>query len=78
MIDHFVARETTEAAAIHRHLVPLFRDLFVVSNPIPLKFALNHIGFRVGGYRLPLTEPDRKTQDIILSTLDRYHIDLPV
>ena len=78
MINHFAARETREAAAIHRHLMPLFKDLFVVSNPIPVKFALNHIGFKVGGYRLPLTEPDKKSADIILNTLARYNIDLPV
>jgi 4-hydroxy-tetrahydrodipicolinate synthase len=78
MIEHFIARETAEAAAIHRHLIPLFKDLFVVSNPIPVKFALNHIGFRVGGFRLPLTEPDKKTQDVIINTLSKYTIDLPL
>lgn len=76
MIEHFVNRETNEAAAIHRHLMPLFKDLFVISNPIPVKFALNNIGFKVGGYRLPLTEPDKKSADIILNTLCKYKIDL--
>lgn len=78
MINHFVAREVAEAAAIHRHLLPLFKDMFVVSNPIPVKFALNHIGFRVGGYRLPLTEPDKKSAEVILGTIAKYQIDLPV
>jgi 4-hydroxy-tetrahydrodipicolinate synthase len=78
MIDHFLARETIKAAAIHRRLIPLFKDLFVVSNPIPVKFALNYIGFRVGGFRLPLIEPDKKTQDIIINTLNQYRVDLPV
>jgi 4-hydroxy-tetrahydrodipicolinate synthase len=78
MIEHFAARETAEAAAIHRNLMPLFKDLFIVSNPIPIKFALNHIGFRVGGYRLPLTEPDKKSAEIIINTMSKYKIDLPV
>jgi 4-hydroxy-tetrahydrodipicolinate synthase len=78
MIEHFVARETSEAASIHRHLLPIFKDLFVVSNPIPVKFALNQLGFRVGGYRLPLTEPDKKSADIIMNTVKKYSIDLPI
>ncbi len=78
MIEHFTAREVTHAAAIHRRLMPLFRDLFVVSNPIPVKFALNHLGFRVGGYRLPLTEPDKKSAEIIINTIGKYTIDLPI
>jgi 4-hydroxy-tetrahydrodipicolinate synthase len=78
MIEHFVARETSEAASIHRHLLPIFKDLFVVSNPIPVKFALNQLGFRVGGYRLPLTEPDKNSADIIMNTVKKYSIDLPI
>ena len=78
MIEYFIARETAKAAAIHRHLMPIFKDLFVVSNPIPIKFALNHLGFRVGGYRLPLTEPDKKSADIVIDTLGKYKIDLPI
>jgi len=78
MIELFVARDMSQAAAIHRHLLPLFRDLFVVSNPIPVKFALNHLGFRAGGYRLPLTELDPKSAEVVLSTLSKYKIDLPI
>ena len=78
MINHFAAREVAEAATIHRHLMPLFKDLFVASNPIPVKFALNYIGFPVGGYRLPLTAPDQKSAEIILNTLGKYKIDLPI
>jgi 4-hydroxy-tetrahydrodipicolinate synthase len=58
--------------------VPLFKDLFIISNPIPVKYALNQIGFKVGGYRLPLTEPDKKTADIIINTLSKFQMDLPI
>ena len=78
MMEHFVAGETAQAASIHRHLLPMFKDLFVVSNPIPVKFALNQLGFRVGGYRLPLTEPDTKSADITMNTVKKYKIDLPI
>jgi len=78
MIDAFINGKTDEAASIHRHLLPLINALFTVSNPIPLKYALNHIGFNVGKPRLPLTEPDGKTAAIIRDTLKNYKIDLPV
>jgi 4-hydroxy-tetrahydrodipicolinate synthase len=78
MIESFASGKTVRAAEIHRNLVPLFKDLFIISNPIPLKYALNHIGFRVGGLRLPLTEADEKTASVLRETLKHYHIDLPL
>jgi 4-hydroxy-tetrahydrodipicolinate synthase len=77
MIQHTVRGNMKEAAAIHLNLLPLINALFIVSNPIPVKYALNHVGFRVGKPRLPLTEPDDKSKTIIETTLKDYHIDLP-
>jgi 4-hydroxy-tetrahydrodipicolinate synthase len=78
MIDSFVGGKINEAAAIHRRLLPLVNAMFIVSNPIPIKYAVNQIGFNVGKPRLPLTEPDEKTVAIIKDTLKNYKIDLPV
>ncbi len=78
MIYSFVSGKTDKAAEIHRHLLPLVNALFIVSNPIPVKYALNQIGFNVGKPRLPLTEPDEKTAALIKDTLKNYKIDLPV
>ena len=78
MIDSFTSGKTDKAAEIHRHLLPLINALFIVSNPIPVKYAVNYVGFRVGKPRLPLTEPDEKTATIIKATLKNYKIDLPV
>jgi 4-hydroxy-tetrahydrodipicolinate synthase len=78
MINSFTNGKIDEAASIHRHLLPLINALFIVGNPMPLKYALNYIGFNVGKPRLPLTEPDEKTAAFIRDTLKNYHIDLPV
>lgn len=78
MINSFINGKADEAARIHRHLLPLINALFIVSNPIPVKYALNHIGFNVGKPRLPLTEPDEKSAALIRETLKNYKIDLPV
>jgi 4-hydroxy-tetrahydrodipicolinate synthase len=78
MIQFTVRGKIKEAAAIHLNLLPLINALFIVSNPIPVKYALNHVGFRVGKPRLPLTEPDDKSKATIEATLKNYRIDLPV
>jgi 4-hydroxy-tetrahydrodipicolinate synthase len=78
MIDSAVSGKVDEAAAIHRHLLPLFNALFIVSNPIPVKYALNQVGFKAGKPRLPLTEPDEKSAAFIRDTLRNYKIDLPL
>ncbi|MEE9247605.1 MAG: 4-hydroxy-tetrahydrodipicolinate synthase [Dehalococcoidia bacterium] len=78
MIQRYVDGDQMEAARIHRHLLPLVNSMFVVANPIPLKYAMRVSGFDVGGTRLPLVEPDEATAATILETLKRHRIDLPV
>jgi len=78
MIDKFLAGDNREAAAIHLNLMPLMKVLFVVSNPVPVKYALNQIGFNAGKPRLPLVEPDAKSAAQINDVLKNYKIDLPL
>jgi len=78
MIEGLLRGEREEAAAIHRRLLPLVNAMFLVANPIPVKHALNHLGFQVGMPRLPLVEPDAKTSAQIAETLKSYRIDLPL
>jgi 4-hydroxy-tetrahydrodipicolinate synthase len=78
MIEKFLNGKPQEAARIHRYLLPLVNALFIVSNPIPVKWALNYVGFPVGKPRLPLVEPDEKSADLIKATLKNYKIDLPI
>lgn len=78
MIEKFLDGKVQESARIHRDLLPLVNALFIVSNPMPIKWALNYIGFPVGKPRLPLIEPDEKSADLIKATLKNYKIDLPI
>ncbi len=78
MMDKVLSSKIDEAAAIHRHLLPLVNSLFIVSNPSPVKYALNQVGFNVGKPRLPLVEPDEKSAATIKEVLKKYKIDLPV
>lgn len=56
MIRAFEAGQPQEAIAIHLRLLPLFKVLFITTNPIPVKAALELQGWAVGKTRLPLTE----------------------
>jgi 4-hydroxy-tetrahydrodipicolinate synthase len=54
MIDAFDHGNNPAAGAIHRELQPLFTALFAVTSPIPVKWAVNRLGFRAGPCRSPL------------------------
>jgi 4-hydroxy-tetrahydrodipicolinate synthase len=54
MFDAYRAGRVDEAAAIHRSLLPLIDLLFATSSPIPVKWAMNQVGFNAGECRLPL------------------------
>ena len=66
------------AATEHRRLLPIFLGMFTESNPIPVKYAVNHLGLNVGGPRLPLVPPSEKAVAQIEKLLDEFDIDLPV
>ena len=66
------------AAAEHRRLLPLFKVLFVESNPIPVKWSVNNAGFKAGVPRLPLVPPQEKTVAELEKVLANYELDLPV
>jgi 4-hydroxy-tetrahydrodipicolinate synthase len=78
MISSAIEGRTGRAAQIHRYLLPLFNAMFVVSNPVPIKYALNHVGFHVGDPRLPLTPLDDKSAATLEAVLKNYRIDLPL
>jgi 4-hydroxy-tetrahydrodipicolinate synthase len=54
MVQSFQKGDNAAALSIHLRLSPLFKGLFCATNPIPIKAALNLLGWKVGGYRLPL------------------------
>lgn len=53
MITAFNNGDTREATRIHLALFPIFKGLFITTNPVPLKEAMNILGLEVGGLRLP-------------------------
>lgn len=64
-----LANDLAGARELHRVYYPLFRDLFIDTNPIPVKTALALMS-RVGPtFRLPLCEPAESVRDQVSRTL---------
>jgi 4-hydroxy-tetrahydrodipicolinate synthase len=78
MLDLVLAGDTAAAAALHRGMMPLNDRLFILSNPVPVKYALNQIGFNVGPTRLPLVAPDEKSAALIMEAVNAAKIDIKV
>jgi 4-hydroxy-tetrahydrodipicolinate synthase len=65
MIHSFRAGDAASARRIEEELAPSYELLKVQTNPIAIKAALNLLGHRVGGLRLPLVPADeRETLDV--------------
>ncbi|QPK04864.1 4-hydroxy-tetrahydrodipicolinate synthase [Vibrio kanaloae] len=59
-----------EAEAINERLMPLHKNLFVESNPIPVKWAVHKMGLIAeGGLRLPLTELSEPAQPVVAQAM---------
>jgi 4-hydroxy-tetrahydrodipicolinate synthase len=57
------------AQKLHQKYCPLFKDLFIESNPIPIKAALAMMGVIEEEYRLPLVAMSGKNREILKQTL---------
>jgi 4-hydroxy-tetrahydrodipicolinate synthase len=72
MMEAFFNRDVDTAIKMHQKLMPLFKALFITTNPIPLKAALNLSGMDVGEPRLPLISLPEKLTKTLKEVLDRY------
>ncbi|MDJ0732891.1 MAG: 4-hydroxy-tetrahydrodipicolinate synthase [Nostocaceae cyanobacterium] len=73
MIQAFNAGQVEVARAIHLELFPLFKALFITTNPIPVKQALKLQGWEVGSTRLPLCQASVEVSqklELVLKELD--------
>ncbi|HEX3015514.1 MAG TPA: 4-hydroxy-tetrahydrodipicolinate synthase [Desulfobacteria bacterium] len=69
MIRAFLAGNVREAARLHGQLYPIFKGMFMTSNPVPIKTAMNMLGLNVGSVRLPLVPATETEQTAIRELL---------
>lgn len=72
MVAAFMAGRVKEALKLHLQLLPLMRALFITTNPVPVKRALEFVGFETGPLRLPLVdlteEQAQKIKDVLTAS----------
>jgi 4-hydroxy-tetrahydrodipicolinate synthase len=69
MVRLFAKGEAKAALKIHARLFPLFRNLFIETNPVPVKAALAMKNMIEEEYRLPLVKMETKNRAILKATL---------
>jgi 4-hydroxy-tetrahydrodipicolinate synthase len=70
MIELIETGDVPAARKIHESLSPLYNALFVTSNPIPLKAALEMVGRPCGDPRLPLVPATAEEKDRVRKALE--------
>lgn len=72
MVRDFLSGKEREARQGHERLLPLCRAMFLESNPIPVKAAMNILKMPAGKPRSPLTEISEKNKHLLRGALARY------
>lgn len=71
MVRLFAAGKVKAALRIHERYYPVFKDLFIESNPGPIKASLAMLGQIEEEYRLPLVPMNARNRDMLAVTLKR-------
>ena len=69
MCKYYEQGEISKSTYLQLHYLDLIQKLFIEVNPIPIKEAMNLLGFEVGDTRLPLTNMSKKNIDLLYSSL---------
>jgi 4-hydroxy-tetrahydrodipicolinate synthase len=72
LVRAFESGDVKSAEKLHRKLFPLFKDLFIEPNPVPVKTALSWRGAMSGECRLPLCEMAAPNQARLRKTLEAF------
>jgi len=71
MVYAYLEGDTKKATELQLKYIPLCKACFCEVNPIPVKKALNLMGFEVGGYRAPLCEMEPENAAKVEAELKR-------
>ena len=69
MVETALGGDYEGARELHYRLLPLMRAIFVETNPIPVKAALEILGHGKAHYRLPLVRPSAEVETFLRSAL---------
>ena len=72
LVHAYQTGDVKSAKRLHRKMFPLFKDLFIEPNPVPVKTALGWRGEMSGECRLPLCEMTAANQARLHKTLETF------
>lgn len=72
MIKAFEEGRHKDAAKIHQALIPVIKQLFKNPNPVPIKYAMSKLGFKMEKVRLPLVEMTKEDQLIFDNIWEQF------
>lgn len=72
IVHSYLQKDTDKSRQLQLKMKPLIDALFIETNPIPIKKAMNLLGMDVGDLRLPLIEMSEENTKILLDELDNY------
>ena len=70
----FFDGKVKESAALQLKLLKLINNLFIEVNPVPVKTAMNLMGYCSEEMRLPLCEMDEKNLEILRASLKQHNL----
>jgi 4-hydroxy-tetrahydrodipicolinate synthase len=71
MVQAFLNGDARTAGALNAKFFPLFKDLFIETNPIPIKTAMAMLGQIEEEFRLPLCPMGEKSRAVLKATLQK-------
>ena len=74
MAQAYLDGDIKKALNLQLDTIDIINKLFIETNPVPVKTALNIMGKEVGNLRLPLCEMDDNNLDLLIGALKKYNL----
>lgn len=74
IVDYYLNGETEKARKLQLDLNGLIHSLFIETNPIPVKTAMNLMYMEAGELRLPLTKMSDENKKVLINEMKNYGI----
>ncbi len=76
MVMSYLKGDVKKSCQMQLEALDLVKALFCEVNPIPVKSAVNMMGFEAGGLRMPLTEMEPQNKEVLKKAMEAYGIKL--
>lgn len=72
--EYYLNGDVKKSLDLQLKMLELINNLFIEVNPVPIKTAMNILGYNAGNLRLPLTDMDAKNEEILKNSLKKMNL----